>query len=218
MKTILTTILFAIISFSSQSQEISKKENLSENTTTQLEIIFGVIDSWAADDDYVYGGFYLNSCNSKHLVVFSPQMGKILRKNIKISALVSVTGLEGLSNLKEKYIRLISIKIDDKIIYDTLSALTKTRITEKYTVGYGKINELQKDKKGMPEGFILDNHIILRMLPVYIEMINKIALVGTKIYYNGNKQILPKGETTLMDYTVINCNKFTIGGKKYFIR
>ena len=218
MKVILTTILFAIISFSSYSQEISKKEKLAGNTKAQVENFSGVVDSWAADDDYVYSGFYLKACNLKQLVVFSPQMGKILRKNIQINALVLISGFEELSDLKEKYIRLVTIKIADKIIYDTLYTVTKTRITEKCTVGHGKIIELQKDSKGMPEGFILDNHTILRMLPEYIKMINKIALVGTEIYYTGNKEILPKGETTLMNYTVINCNEFTIGGKQYFIR
>lgn len=217
-KIILKVVVLLTIAFTCPAQTISHKEIVNKDTLEEVKTFTGELTGWAVNSDYIYGGFYLQVACTKYLVVFSPNMGKKLRRKIKANTILSIEGYEVLLASNEKVIKLISFKDEFGNIYHVqTAAIAKERIGRSMK-GNGKINELQKDIHDKDEGFVLDNQIILRMPQANLEEMKKIALVGTHVSYNGKKQRLPKGEVVLMDYTVIFCNSVIIDGKEYLTR
>jgi hypothetical protein len=174
--------------------------------------------AWAQNENFVYGGFYLKACNEKYTVVFSPYLGHKFKGNLKVNDIVSITGIEVVSNSGEKIIKLISLITEDEIIYDILPEPAKEALSGKLISGSAKIIEFQKSNSGKMEGIILTNKIIIRMPVPFLELIDQALPVGTKIYYTGQKIILPASEEIAKKYTIISCYTITIKGKNYFIR
>jgi hypothetical protein len=217
MRIILITLIILLISISSTvfSQEANQSSKLSERKLEAVTDFSGQLTGWADNVDYIYGGFYLQTCNSKYLVVFSPTIGRKLRKKVKSNTLLSIKGVEKVSAKDEKEIWLVCITTNEETIYNPSLGLSTKKGKEKFVLGVGKINELQKDGQGKTIGIILNDQTILRMSNSMLELLNKIALVGTTISYTGEKQKLPSGEVALMNYTVINCHTITIDGSQY---
>ena len=214
-KTILIIVIFISVSFSCHAKHIYHPPKTSKDSLKQVTNFSGQLVGWAVNTDYIYEGFYLQAGCTRYLIVFSPNMGKILRKKLNVNSLVIIDGLELISDPDKKMIKLISIKEGEETIYDILSAPVEKQKRGERVLGCSKINELQKDHNGEEKGFVLDNQVIVHMPPAYLQIIDKIALVGTKVSYQVEKQALCAGEVSLMNYTIINCNAMTIDGKKY---
>jgi hypothetical protein len=210
----LTTLLISI-SFIGISQEAHQYSKLPERKLETVTDFSGQLAGWADNDDFVYGGFYLQTCNSKYLVVFSPTIGRKLRRKVKGNTTLSIKGVEKVSAKGAKEIWLVSITTNEETIYNPSLVLTTKEGKEKFVSGTSKMNQLQKDGQGKAIGIILDDQTILRMSNYMLELLNKIALVGANISYTGEKQKLPAGEAALMNYTVINCYTITIDGNQY---
>ena len=150
--------------------------------------------------------------------MFSPNMGKKLRRKLKENTILFITGAEVTLASGDKVIRLVSFTDEDGNIHNTPTAAITREKVGRVMRGKSKINELQKNNQGKDEGFVLDNQIILRMPLENIEKMKKIALIGATVSYSGEKQKLSSGEAAQMDYTVIYCNTMTINGKEYLTR
>ncbi len=214
-KTILTIALLIAVSFACPAQKTYKQI---VDTSEQVKTFSGELTGWAVNSNYVFEGFYLQVACTKYLVMFSPNMGKKLRRKLKVNTILSITGAEVTLASGEKVIRLVSFKDEDGNTHNTPTAAITKEKAGRVMKGKSQINELQKNNQGKDEGFVLDNQIILRMPLENLEKMKKIALVGIKVSYIGEKQKLSYGEVVSMDYTVIYCNTMTINGKEYLTR
>jgi hypothetical protein len=215
-KTILIITLLIAVSFACPAQSTTYKQIA--DTSRQVKTFTGELIGWAVNSDYIFEGFYLQVACTKYLVMFSPNMGKKLRRKIKANTILSIDGAEVISTSNEKVIRLVSFKDEDGNTHDIPTAVITKEKLGRVMKGKSQISALQKNNQGKDEGFVLDNQIILRMPLENLEKMKKIALVGTKVSYSGEKQKLSSGEAAQMDYTVILCNSMTIDGKEYLTR
>jgi hypothetical protein len=217
---IIFLLIFLIgVYFTCYPQKKHPEPKGNKDTLEQVKSFSGQLLGWAVNNDYVYGGFYLQVACTKYLVVFYPNMGRKLRRKLNANAIISINGAEITSATDTvKAIKLVSVKEEDIDIHNTPSNSIIKKTVGKSIKGSSRVNEVQKDKQGKVIGFVLDNQIILRMPLAYLETMEKVAPVGTTISYHGEKQKLPCGETAQMDYTVVYCNNMTISGKEYLTR
>ncbi len=114
---------------------------------------------------------------------------------------------------------MVSITADGKNIYDGSVLVVKTtEPAEEAVNGSSKIIELQKDKRGKVNGFILENKTILRVSAKISEQLEKIVKISDVISYSGAKKHLHNGEVAAETYTIIHCKTITINGKEYLTK
>jgi hypothetical protein len=188
-----------------------------KNKTAQLVSVFsGKFSGWESNDDYVYSGFYLQTKTEKYLVKFSPNMGNQLVSEIKEGNYIQVNAVHEKDTLSEWTLKLVSITMDGKNIYNrTFNESTKPPV-EDFVFGSGKIKQLQRNKKGQVKALILVDKTILRIPFNIIEQLNKEMIIGAYIAYSGY-QTLRDGEFAAVNYPIVRCITFTVNEKQYLI-
>lgn len=187
-----------------------------DKTVQLVSVFFGKFSGWANNDDYVYSGFYLQTKNKKYLVNFSPNMGDQLVSEIKEGNYIQINAVEEKDTLEEKSVRLVSVTIDGKNIYNrTFNGSTKPPV-EDFVFGSSKIKQLQKNKQGQVKALILADRTILRIPANIIEQLKKEVIIGVYISYSGY-QTVRDGEFAIVNYPVVRCVTFTVNEKQYLI-
>ncbi len=79
-KTILILALLIVVSFVCPAQ---KKYKQITHTSEHVKTFSGELTGWAVNSSYIFEGFYLQVACTKYLVMFSPNMGKKLEKEIE---------------------------------------------------------------------------------------------------------------------------------------
>lgn len=185
-------------------------------TAQLVSVFYGKFSGWESNDDYVYSGFYLQAKNERYLVKFSPNMGEQLVSEIKAGNYIQINAVDEKDTLKEKAVRLVSITIDGKNIYNrTFNESTKPPV-ENFVLGSSKIKQLQKNRQGQVKALILADMTILRIPPNIIAQLNKEIIVGAYISYSGY-QTVRDGEFATINYSVVRCVTFTVNEKQYLI-
>ena len=215
LKFFLTMALLVAISFKGFVQN---KQDVPKIALQQATVFTGQVVGWTNNDDYIYDGFYLQTNNNKFLVKFPTNKGNKFILAIKSDSLTRVRGIEGLTPLGEKEIKLVGLKAVDENSNDSLFFSKAIHQVEEFIEDSSKISELQKDNNGKVNAFILDNKIILCMPAHVAQDLNLVALVGTNICYTGTKKGLQNGEVAAVNYTIIHCNTITIDKIQYVIK
>jgi len=178
----------------------------------------GKMGAWVNNDDYVYDGFYLQTDAGKLLVKFPAHLGSQLTAIQKAGSSITVNGVEAITPLGEKEIRMVSIAAGGQTINDTPTAPPATPPAEELISGSAKISELQKGKGGEVNGFVLDNKAILKVPPHLAMQLSQLAVAGTIINYSGIKKTARSGEVLAANYTIIHCQTISINGTQYLTR
>jgi len=209
-KLIIIAIIFLLaITFKSSAQSASKIDN-------EAIIFTGQVAGWVYNDDYVYDGFNLQINYKMFLVKFPPNKGNQLTMSVNTGTTISVKGFEIILP-KGNEIKMIGITANGKNIYDSINIIpiVESQKEKEYITSEGKISKLLKYKNGKLKSIVLDNNIVLRLPTNFSKQLINVAMVGTNIYFDGVKHISQNGEVIALNYTIVNCEKITINGKKY---
>ncbi len=211
------TAILMTISSASYAQPGPKPER-GMKALQQVSVFTGKVGEWVNNDNYVYDGFYLQTGSEKLLVKFPPHMGRQLLAVLKNGSNINVNGVQVFSPMGEKEIRMISVTSGGQIINDAPPVEPITPLVEELITSSSRIKELQKNKQGEVNGFILDNMVILRLPPHVAMQLSQLAVPNASISYTGIKKSIHNGEATAANYTIIHCNTITINNTQYLTR
>ena len=198
------------------AQDCCPSSNVENKTAELVSVFFGKFSGWESNDDYVYCGFYLQMENVKYLVKFSPNMGNQLVSEIKPGNYIQINAVGEGNTLNDKTVKLISITIDGKNIYDRAFNKSTKPPVEDFVFGSSKIKELQRNRQGQVKALILTDNTVLRIPSNIIEQLNKEMIINAYISYSGY-QTLRDGEFAAVNYAIVRCMTFTVNEKQYLI-
>lgn len=214
IKSIIVLLMLLTMSIAGNTQVIKGEMIESKDIQHQSLFLYGSVDSWQTNDNYVYNSFVLQTKDKRYVVYFQTHIGKELTSTLKIGKAIVLKCRISLDTLSNKEARLISIVLDGKTIVDTSAAPLRDTLKESFE-GNGRIVGLQNNKEKKVNGLILQNNIVLHLSSVIIDDILDKAVEGADVKYAGVKQTLLAGEVSINNTIVIDCKTITIGGKQY---
>lgn len=188
-----------------------------EQSLQEVTAFNGKVVKLAANDDYVYDGFYILNGNDSLLVKFPPHLGNTITKAANVGSSITVNGVQNTSPSGQKEIRMVSITANGNTIANTPPANSIPPV-ESVVNGSGKVSSLQTNREGRVSGFMLDNNTILRIPPHANNQLASLVQQGASISYTGNKKAANTGEAMSANYTIIHCTTLTLNGKQYLIQ
>lgn len=195
-----------------------KAPRMHDGGLQQVTTVQGSVVKMAANDDFVYDGFYLLSGSDSILVKFPSHMGAQITAAVKTGSTVSVNGVLHYPPFGGKEMRMVSVTANGQTIADVMPATAPTPVVESTVTGNGKITSLQTGREGRVKGFILDGKTILKVPPHIAEQLGAMAQTGAAIAYTGTKKASKTGEVSTGNYSIIHCQTITVNGQQYLVR
>jgi hypothetical protein len=220
MKKIIMAVLImtATISTTAYAQPPAPPQPLGRDQLQQVATFNGNVKGLAANDDYVYDGFYMQAGQDSLLVKFPPHMGTQITNAVKSGKQITVNGTLGYPPFGGKEVRMVSIIINGQIIYDAPPANPPTPPADNFVRGNGKLTGTQTDREGRVNGLVLDNKTILRVPPHIAYQLADIAKNGSAVEYSGMQKQPGQGEVIANDLKIVQCNTISINGQQYLVQ
>lgn len=174
----------------------------------------GTIVSFAANEEFIYDGYYLADHGDTLMVKFPPHLGATLRDELKPGKSATVTGSMNMAPTGEKEIRMLSVLAGGKTISDTGTS-GPLPPSETVISGSGKITSLQLNRENVVSGLLIDNNTVLRIPPPVATQLGNSLKVGAAIAFTGMKRSKSNGEAFQGNYTLVHCQTITLNGHQY---
>lgn len=188
-----------------------------QQTLQQVTTYKGSVVKFTTNDDYVYDGFCMINNGDSLFVKFPPHLGAQITGAVKTNSTVSVNGVMNVAPMGEKEIKMISLTAAGKTISDT-AAPAATPPSEIYASGNGKITQIQTNREGVANGFIVDGKTILRILPHIANQLATIAKANADVAYTGMRKASNNGEVSTANYSIVHCKTITVNGSQYLVQ
>jgi hypothetical protein len=117
--------------------------------------------------------------------------------------------------LGDKEIRVVSIAVDGKNIFEATPNASATEPAEELVNGDGKISAIQKNKQGKVKGYELFNKTVLHIPADIAQQLGDVAIEGAEVTYRGVVKVLRNGEVSKPGFKNVICQTITINGKQY---
>lgn len=180
----------------------------------EVKAFSGTITEWTFNDDFIYNGFHLNDGKTSYYVKLSKHLGKSVRS---LGNEITVNGTLKTSS-KRPEIRMVSIRKNEKTIYDVKPAATTPSSGEQFENGKAKIAELYKNRKGEVYGFRLENNTFLKIPSNLTRRLPQLNRTGVDIEYTGIVRPLKEGEVSVNNYKIVRCQTISLDGTQYLVR
>lgn len=180
--------------------------------------VSGRVVRLAANDDYVYNGFYILHDGDSLLIKFPAHMGAQITRSAAVGTNVTINGVQNSSPEGRKEMHMVSMTAGSQTLTDTASKRMPALQAEETTSGSGKITTLQTGAMGEVRGLILDGRTILRVPPHVAMQLKTFFQTGSSISYTGNKKAANNGEAMSGNYTIVHATTLTVNGKQYMMR
>lgn len=180
----------------------------------EVQTYTGTIVSLAANDEFIYDGYYLADHADTLLVKFPPHLGATLKERLKSGAKATVTGTMNLAPTGQKEISMLSVSTGGKTFSDT-GVSPVAPAPETFTSGSGKITSLQLNRENILAGLLIDNNTVLRIPPLSAMQLASSLQVGSAVAFTGMKRALNAGEALQGNYTLVHCQTITVNGHQY---
>ena len=217
--TLIATILFLLSLFIVVNAQTYKNKDTPVTEKLQPITLFtGQPTAWVNNLDFVYDGFYVQSADDRILVKFPPYMGIKIRAAIKLGNTVNVSGVLTTNLIGDKNMKLVKLTADKQEIYVVKTEKIIQEVKKEFVKNEGKVTELQIDKEGKINGYILEGKTIIRVPAATGEILRNIVLQGSVISYEGYKRMIAEGEVSSKLYDVVICTIITINGKEFLVK
>ena len=220
LKIILTVFILLMVSLflvvNAQPKRSTKKVN--KIHLQPISLVMGQPTAWVNNENFVYDGFYIQSVSDRVLVKFPTYMGTKIRASVRIGIIVNVSGVVTTNLIGDKEMKLVKLTTDNEVIYNSQPKLKPSKSKPTIVKDEGKITQIQIDKAGKINGYILDDKRILRV-PIKVgEQLRNIVSEGSTISYVGVNRIIAEGEVSSKLYDVVICKTITINGKEFLVK
>lgn len=184
----------------------------------EVSSVSGKVVKLAANDDFVYDGFYIINSGDSLLVKFPPHMGAQITRAAAVGTNVTVKGVQQVSPEGRKEMHMVSLMAGGQSYMDSPPTAMPAPQAEEAISGSGKITAVQTGAMGEARGLVIDGKTILHVPPHVAAQLSSALQPGSQISYTGNKKAVNSGEAMSGSYTIVRTTTLTVNGKQYLVQ
>jgi len=183
-----------------------------------ISLVIGQPTAWVNNENFVYDGFYVQTVSDRVLIKFPVNMGNKIRAAVRIGVIVNVSGVITTNLIGDKEMKLVKLNTDKEAIYTNKTNPKQSKAKQTIVKSEGKITQIQIDKEGKINGYILENKLILRVPITVGEQLRNIVIEGSTISYTGVNRVIAEGEVSSKLYDVVICKTITVNGNEFLVK
>lgn len=182
----------------------------------QVSTFEGTIVNWNTNQDFIYDGFELSSGGQTYFMKFPKELGQEIKN---LGNKVTVKGALRSNPYGVQSIRFTSISSGNKTVYNQKAEkrMERDRVEPTFVTNKGKISELQINDRGIVDGVMLSNNILLKLPKKAVSQLSQSLVQGTEVSFTGYSKPLNDGELQAKKCTIIKPVTLTINGVEYML-